>query len=167
MSRYPLIWLTVALLLPLGSVVAQSPDDQLGVEIAAATAMLKHQYSVGPIALSPMIATPNQSPSTASVQVRPQARSEAIARAIQATIRSEADVKACQSPNQKCKLSGVSALLTLSAPSISGDSATLLAQIVQNSPSSRQPTDFETVVLTLRRRGTQWAVVAERQLGIS
>jgi len=150
------------------NVAAQTPDDRLSVETAAAVAMLKFKYSVGSIALDPMFARPSESPSVSTLRERPQARSDAIARAIQATVRREADVRpACPAGSRACRLSGVSALLTLSEPSISVDSATILGQIVQNSPSDRQPTDFETVVLTLRRSGGQWRVVSERQLGVS
>jgi hypothetical protein len=147
---------------------AQNAGDPLAIEIAAARAMLKHQYAAGSIAVNSRLGETGHAPGrTTETRVRDASRSTAIAQAIQGSVRNESEVRACPPAAGKCRLSGVSALLTLSEPSISGDSAMVTATIIQNSPSDRQPTDYETVLLTLRRSGGAWVVVAERQLGIS
>jgi hypothetical protein len=159
------IWFTCVLT---RSVAAQAPGDSLSVEVAAAQAMLKHQYVDGKIALNPVPGMMAQAPSVrATGPERPRLRSDGIATAIGGVVRRQSELHNCPAGVSTCRLSGVSAFLTLSEPSISGDSATVTATIIQNTPSSREPTDYETVLLTLKRDGGRWTVTKELQLGIS
>lgn len=149
--------------------IAQT-SDPLPIEIAAAKAMLKHQYAEGAIALNSLVGEAEHAPGrTTNRRVRDQTRSSAIAVAIRGSVRNETDVNACAANTKHCRLSGVAAFLTLSEPTIVGDSASVTATIKQNSPSSRQPIDYETVLFRLTRANANgaWKVVAEQQLGIS
>lgn len=140
-------------------------SDTLLIEIAAARAMQLHQYAKGQLGLDPQLAADGHAPG-GGYQSRPSTRTEAIARAINANVRRYSDVSNCGTDNG-CRLTGVAAHLMLSEPSISGDTARVTATIRQNTPSSRQPQDYETTLIILTKRAGSWSVVREQQLGIS
>lgn len=146
-----------------GRGVAQT--DTLLIEIAAARAMQAHQYAKGQLALDPLFAAPAHAPGIGD-RLRPSARTEALAKAIHANVRKYSEISNCGSRTH-CALSGVAALLLLSEPIIAGDTATVTATIRQNSPSVRQPQDYETILITLARAAAGWSVIREVQLGTS
>ena len=139
--------------------------DTLLIEIAAARAMQAHQYAKGSLGLDPRFGAPGHAPGVAN-QLRPASRTDALARAIGATVRTYSEASAC-TERRPCRLTGVAAHVMLSQPSIEGDTATITGTIRQNSPSARQPQDYETLLLVLVRRGANWAVIQQRKLGIS
>jgi hypothetical protein len=127
--------------------------------------MQAHQWAHGPLGLDPLFAVAGHAPSE-SDRMRPMGRTRELARALSASVRKYTEVSNCAS-GKRCGLTGVAAYLSLSEPSIAGESATVTATIRQNTPSPRRPRDYETVLITLARRGAAWTVVRERQLGIS
>jgi hypothetical protein len=139
--------------------------DTLRIEIAAARAMQAHQYAKGQLALDPSFAAQGHAPGEGD-RLRPTARTEALAKAIRADVRKYSEVSNCGSA-KRCGLSGVAAVLLLSEPSITGDTATVTATMRQNTHSTRQPQDYETTLITLVRRAAGWTVIREVQLGIS
>jgi hypothetical protein len=158
----------IALAYPFTAIGAQSEADRLAIDLAAARAMLGHQYSKGPISIDPVEGAEGLAPSNPGVgKLRSASHTKALAKAISGSVRRYHDVTNCADGQTNCAMTGVSAHLVLSAPNIRGDTASVTATIYQNAPSNRQPVDYETVLLTLVRTTHGWTVVKEDQLGIS
>jgi hypothetical protein len=158
----------MAAVYPLCGIGAQSEADSLAIDVAAARAMLGHQYSTGAISIDPVEGANGHAPSNLGVgKRRTRAHTMAIAKVLSAAVRPYSDVTSCTGRRPPCAMSGVSAHLILSAPRIRNDTASVTATIYQNSPSKRQPVDYETVGLTVVRKARGWTVVKEVQLGIS
>jgi hypothetical protein len=168
MPRQWILACSIAVFYPAALICAQSNTDSLGIEIAVARAMLRHQYTSGRVSIDPVEAGEHHAPSNPGAgKLRPDIRTKGIATAISAVVRPYSEVSACIAGQTKCALHGVSAHLVLSAPRIDGDTAMVTATIYQNTPSRRQPVDYETVILTVVRIPGTWSVVKEVQLGIS
>ena len=167
MRRLCLLIVCAALAQPVHAIGAQTNADSLTIELLAARAMLPHQSVKGALSIDPMVGTDGDAPSTPKLgELRAPNRTEALAKALSARVRSFGDLLDCtgQAP---CAMSGSMAHLILSAPSIHGDSATVTATIHQNTSDARQPVDYETVLFTITRSGRGWIVASELQLGIS
>jgi len=157
----------LALVYPCSTIGAQSETDTLAIGIAAARAMLGHQYSKGSISIDPVQGVEGHAPSNSGVgKIRAASHTTALARAISGSVHRYRDVTNCRA-RTRCALTGVAAHLVLSAPRIRGDTASVTATIYQNAPSERQLIDYETVILTFARTPRGWTVVKEDQLGIS
>lgn len=168
MHRLSVFGACIALVYPPNAIKAQSHGDRLAIEVAAARAMLGHQYNKGSISIDPVEGAEGHAPSNPGVgKVRSAVHTAELTKALSASVRRYSDVTRCTDDQTQCAMSGTSAHLVISAPNIRGDTATVTATIYQNSPSKRQPVDYETVLLTLVRRNLGWAVVKEVQLGIS
>jgi len=168
MHRLWVLGACIALVYPLSAIRAQSDADRLAIEVAATRAMLGHQYNKGSISIDPVEGAEGHAPSNPGVgNLRSAIHTEALAKTLSASVRRYSDVTRCTNDRTQCAMSGTSAHLVLSAPTIRGDTASVTATIYQNSPSKRQLVDYETVLLKLVRRIGGWTVVKEVQLGIS
>ncbi len=168
MHRLWVLAACIALVYPVSAIRAQSSTDRVAIEVAAARTMLAHQYNKGSVSIDPAEGAQGHAPSHPGVgKLRPAAHTERLAKVLSASVRRYADVTSCTDGQPPCAMSGTSTHIILSAPIIVGDTASVTATIYQNSPSKRQPVDYETVLLTLVRRPGGWAVVKEDQLGIS
>jgi hypothetical protein len=130
--------------------------------------MLGHQYNKGPVSIDPVEGANGHAPSYPGVgKRRSGVHTAALAKALSVAVLTYSDVTRCTGSQMRCAMSGTSAHLVLSAPKIRRDTASVTATIYQNSPSARQPVDYETMLLTVVRKTRGWAVVKEVQLGIS
>lgn len=157
-----------ALLLALGSSVsaAQETRNAMQVEVAAARAMLATRSTMGPVALDPRNGRSGAAPSfvTAS-SVGARVYAAALAHAIGSSLRTYEEVTDCKGD---CALVGVTAHLTLSAPTFSGETATITVTLLENSPDGKMGrVDYETVRFTLSRGANGWVVTNRQQLGVS
>ena len=168
MSKVWVIGACIVLVYPHRAIRAQSDADSLAIDIAAARAMLGHQYTKGPVSVDPVEGAEGHAPPSPGVgRLRSTVRTEGVAKAVSALVRRYSDVASCSGGQTGCALSGISAHIILSAPTIGGDSASVTATIYQNAPSKWQRVDYETVLLTVVRTTHGWAVVKEVQLGVS
>jgi hypothetical protein len=153
---------------PFSAVGAQSETDRLAIDLAAARAMLGHQYSQGLMSIDPVEGAEGLAPSNPGVgKLRSASHTKALAKAISGPVRRYSEVTRCAEGQTECAMTGVRAHLILSGPNIRGDTASVTATIYQNTPSKRQLIDYETVLLTVVRTIHGWTVVKEVQLGIS
>jgi len=148
------------------AVSAQASDD-LAATVAAAKGMLK-RHSGLPLKLNPMLMMARQAPpDLASQQPRLGALSTALSTSLNATLDEVDAVLLCPAGPRTCRLNGASVYLSMSNPTILGDTASVTVTALFNSGSKRQPVGYETVEFTLLRSGRIWKVLKQVQLGIS
>lgn len=148
-------------LLLTNSLGAQSSSELGRVELAAVE-YVRAKLPNGPLKLDPMqIPAGLAHPNPAKLGLRDSARTSALARALGAAVVPYSEVIVCSEALRKCEMKGTASLVRVSAPQITGEQASITITLITG------PSWYETLELTLTRRGGQWAVLRERQLGIS
>lgn len=139
-----------ALLLGADGLVAQSADDLLTIEIAAARrAVSAGNLARNMIQVEGAYASPRVVPGVPIARARPTDRTAAILDAVVV-------------PSTYRRPYGET-LLILSEPQVSGNTAEVTTTLYRMSPSGRR--HFETLLVTLRRTSSGWAVTTVEQLG--
>jgi hypothetical protein len=127
---------------------AQSAGDLLQIEIAAARRALTGNIARNMIVVDSMYARPGVAPGNPTSNARPQARTQALREAVSV-------------PSTYTRPYGQT-LLLLSAPSVSGDAASVTTTTFRVAQSGRRTS--ETLQITLRRQGNQWVVAKAEPL---
>ena len=101
-------------------------------------------------------------------RARPEAANRALATATALSLGSARDVVTCRpgtpgAPN--CAIAGGSAVVAMSAPEFSGDSATIFVRVLK--PYHRGGMYTQVTRLTLRKRDTAWAVDRARVIFVT
>ncbi len=61
---------------------------------------------------------------------------------------------------RSCRITGADAVVTLSRPAVSGETAAIRVKIVRNTQSARQPVVHSSTTLLLEKRGSAWIVTS-------
>lgn len=160
---------------PLG---AQSPEDSLAVRVAAIRHVQQGSLRRDTVVLDPEdvdLRDPDgrsHGVGMTARSVRDRGRSESANRAlVEATglsLGSPSEVVSCPGPPRAvgCMIAGGSALVSLSAPTFDGDSATITVKALQT--GGRGGTlHVEVILLTLRQRQGAWVVDRARTIFIT
>lgn len=146
-------------------VAAQERSDAMEVEIVAARAMLATRVTTGTIGLDPRPGRSGAAPSFAASGANARAHATILAKALGSSLKTYEEASDCTGD---CQLVGVTAHLTLSAPTFSGDTATITVTLVENSLDGKMgPLDYETVQFILSRGAHGWVIIKRLQLGVS
>lgn len=133
-----------------GELAAQSAEDLLAIEIAAARhAVSDRNIARNMIEVDGAFAAPEGAPGSPTGSMRPAARTRAIRDAV--TV-----------PSTYRRPYGES-LLLMSEPAVRGDVAQVTTTLFRATPAGRRM--FETHRITLQRSGTGWSVSAVEKLG--
>lgn len=135
-----------------GELPAQSAEDLLQIEIAAAQrAVSGGNIARNLITVEGRYAAARVAPGTPAGGARPTERTEGIRNAVTA-------------PSTYRRPYGET-LLLLSEPQVSGDAAEVTTTLYRMTPTGRR--EFDTFVMTLRRTGSGWVVQSAERLGSS
>lgn len=138
-------------------------------EIAAvAAAQLLRRHPTDSVKVNPLIMSADAAPPAFRAGgVRDSSRSASIAARLSARVARPESALVCDTSGARCTLRGPSTYVSLSEPSIWGDSAQITVTAQYRTGSRRQPEGYETVRFTLVRSAGRWLVAKEEQLGIS
>lgn len=149
------IWLILPLLVFFASpTVGQQSDARSAIAVAAASA-LRADASLprGPTRVLP-------------AKDMEQAVS-AVARALRGDVTTLEAARPCGKLPSSCRLVNATVLISVGKPTISGESAQLLAQVYWQTDSARQPVATKFVEVTLKRINGQWTVTDQEVLMIT
>jgi hypothetical protein len=122
------------------------------------------------IVIDPMIVRSNDAPGYRSVAVRDSSRNSYLTRAFQARSLPRDSVVTCNP--RPCQIRDADVLVTLSEPTITGDSATVT--VTTQTPAHRMhnvglltEVQYRTINVRFAKRGASWQVVGFDDLGMS
>ena len=146
----------VALVALCATLAARAEGQAVGDSIAAELLAARHLLAKHPhrqVHLDSALASPGHAPGAPTASLRPSYRNRALADSLNARLSRDSTL-------------GISRLI-LSAPQFGGDSAMVTVTVSYDSGRRPRGRFYETVLVFLRRAGSEWRVERGIQLGIS